>query len=320
MRVAVLATLMAAATLVGCDQTPEVDPKPGVQRSPVSCDTGADDCRGDAGVVAMAAAFTEDEFGIVATFPAGVWVCPAFSGDAVRGYYTRFGLDRFDCLGRHVNSSASSYGIRASWNASFEPTLDALRGADRPCRADDRFNSGASGQPFAIRGLESRTCVVREPDGRILIEVEAAAGHWDGDGPEQADAPKSIYTTWLLTSEKTWTRDRALFGAFLEWLIVAPERNADCFWQKGRLRATNGSPGLRIYLATGRILGVTSPSGDEGPDVLPPDAMALLMSRGDPFSTDVDGDWLVCALQPERPGWMRPVRVVKGRGLNLSPR
>lgn len=320
MRGAAVLALVVAATLFGCDRTPEARLTPGDSRGAATCDPRTADCRGDAGGVATAAAFTEEDFGIAATFPAGVRVCPAFSGDAVRGYYTRVGQVRFDCLGRHGDSAASSYGVRAHWNASFEPTLDAARGADRPCRRDARFSRGADGRDFAIRGLKSRACVSREPDGRILVEVEAAAGQWDGVGPEEADAPGSIYTAWLLTRDADWARDSALFGAFLDWLLVAPEDNADCFWRRGRLRATNGSPGVRIYLETGRILGVTSPSGDEGPDVLPPEAMTALTSRGDAFSTDVSGDWLVCALGPDRPGWMRPVRVVDARDMRITKR
>lgn len=319
MRGAALLALVAA-TLVGCERMPDAKATPGGSLGPVTCDPRTDECRGEAGIVATPAAFTEEDFGIAATFPVGVWVCPAFSGEAVRGYYTRIGLERFDCLGRHSQAAASSYGVRAHWNASFEPTLDAVRGADTPCREDDRFNRGANGRPFRIRGLESRVCVSREPEGRILIDVEAGAGRWDGFGAAEADAPKAIYTAWLLTSEETWSRDRALFGAFLDWLVVAPKDNADCFWQGGKLRATNGSPGVRIFLTTGRILGVTSPSGDEGPDLLPADAKAALMSRGDAFSTDVSGDWLVCALEPDRPGWMRSVRVIDARDLQVTAR
>lgn len=320
MRGSAVLALVMTATLFGCDRTPEAKVTPGGSPGAATCDPRTDDCRGEAGVAATAAAFTEDEFGIVATFPAGAGVCPAFSGDAVRGYFTRVGLERFDCLGRHADSAAPSYGVRAHWNASFEPTLDAARGPDRPCRRDDRFNRGADGQAFTIRGLESLTCVGHQPDGHILIEVEAAAGRWDGVGPKEAEAPKVIYTAWLLTSEETWARDRALFGAFLDWLVVAPEDNADCFWQRGKLRATNGSPGARIYLASGRILGVTSPSGDEGPDLLPPAVEAALTSQGDPFTTDVAGDWLVCALEPDRAGWMRPVRVMDAREMQVTKR
>ncbi|HYD27161.1 hypothetical protein [Brevundimonas sp.] len=310
---------LGAALLAGCDRI-HAPAEGGEPTRAAACDPDSEDCRGEAGRIATAAAFTEEDFGIVATFPAGAGVCPVFSGDAVRGYFTRVGLERFDCLGQHVEAAGSSYGVRASWNPAFEPTLDAVRGADRSCRQDDRFNRGADGRPFAIRGLESRACVSREPDGRILIDVEAAAGRWDGVGQEEADTPKAIYTAWLLTSEESWTRDRALFGAFLDWLIAAPEDNADCFWQRGRLTATNGSPGVRIFLATGRVLGVTSPSGDEGPDVLPAEAMAALKSRGDAFSTNVSGDWLVCALAPDRPGQMRPVRVIDARDMRATER
>lgn len=317
-RASALLALTAATLMAGCEQasgpTGKAEPA-----TAAACDDRVEECRGRAGRPATAAAFTEEEIGTSATFPVGAWVCPAFSGHAIRGYFTRVGEARFDCLDPHASAETSAYGVRSFFNAAFEPTLDAARGVEHPCRHDDRFAGRPGGRPFAIRGLDSRVCVERQPDGRILIEVEAASGRQGGDGAER-DAPRAHHSAWLLTSKATWPRDRVLFGAFLDWLIVAPEDNADCFWRRGRLRATNGSPGVRLYLSNGRILGVTSPSGDEGPDLLPAEATAALASRQDPFATDVDGDWLVCALEPDRPGWMRPVRVLGARSLQVSAR
>jgi hypothetical protein len=87
-----------------------------------------------------------------------------------------------------------------------------------------------------------------------------------------------------------------------------------CFWVEGRLTVGNGTPSVRIWpRGTKRLLGVTTRLHEsEGPDVIPGNVRAFLESN----RTDrVWGRFRVCPLAADRPGWMRPVTLVRARRL-----
>ncbi len=95
------------------------------------------------------------------------------------------------------------------------------------------------------------------------------------------------------------------------WLVLAwdqpappctanPNLTGKCFVVRGRLRAYNGNPTFRIWLAgTKRLLGVTGAHPGDDP-IMPPDL-------GVTFDHDLYGDFKVCPFTPERPGVMRRV-------------
>lgn len=73
-----------------------------------------------------------------------------------------------------------------------------------------------------------------------------------------------------------------------------------CFTVHGRLYVSNGTPSVRLLkIGTKRILGAS----DEGDDL--PACLRKFLAVG----TFIYGDFLVCPLKPDRPGWMRPVCV-----------
>lgn len=91
-----------------------------------------------------------------------------------------------------------------------------------------------------------------------------------------------------------------------------------CFRVEGRLTVGNGTPSVRIWpRGTRRLLGVTTRShGAEGPDVVPANVAAFLRRH----RTDrVWGSFRVCPLAADRPGWMRPVVLVRARRLVSAP-
>lgn len=255
--------------------------------------------------------FINDNFGVIAHFPVDAWVCPGLSGGNPHGFYTRLG-GQFSCPPASDATRVSAYGVWANWNAAFDRTLDEARG-DRPCWTDVRFSSAPDGRGFALRGLESRVCVTQRGDTWFTVEVEAFDGRWGGQG-EEADTPRVHYTATLTTRPGTWARDAPLFATFLEHLTVgAPQ---DCFWTPGKLFVANGTPSLRIEVdPSGRVLGVTSARGPESEDALPPDVWSMLRNSGDAWSTEINGEWRVCPLEPDRPGEMRMVTVHDARGL-----
>lgn len=84
------------------------------------------------------------------------------------------------------------------------------------------------------------------------------------------------------------------------------QASGDCFVVHGRLQVGNGAPSARIWLiGTDRILGIPDgPAGDELRS-LPPNVRELL---GDaPSEKRVFGEFSVCPLTEDRPGWMRMV-------------
>ena len=76
----------------------------------------------------------------------------------------------------------------------------------------------------------------------------------------------------------------------------------------GRLEATNGSPGIRIWvIGTRRVLGV---AGDEGAELLPPALRQRITSEA-----TVYGDFRVCPVTRAKIGEMQMVCVDAGRRL-----
>ena len=72
------------------------------------------------------------------------------------------------------------------------------------------------------------------------------------------------------------------------------------FTVHGRLYVSSGTPSVRLWkIGTTRILGAS----DEGKD------LPACLSKHLAFGTFIYGDFFVCALKPDRPGWMQPVCV-----------
>ena len=112
-----------------------------------------------------------------------------------------------------------------------------------------------------------------------------------------------------------------LFLALLAALLIVPlnattPERTPCHWVRGRLMAYNGNPTFRIWPAgTHRLLGVVClQRGCEGPsEFLPP-----VLLRFDPsFDRTLWGEFKVCPLQKERPGWMRMVLVTDARQVTV---
>jgi hypothetical protein len=103
-----------------------------------------------------------------------------------------------------------------------------------------------------------------------------------------------------------------------------PENASMCYWTRGRLTCCNGNPAMRIWeVGTKRILGIYSgpnswmldPEDNEHPK-LPRniDLAYRAESRRTGESTAVPrltgplfGDFEICQLEPEHPGWMQAV-------------
>ena len=113
----------------------------------------------------------------------------------------------------------------------------------------------------------------------------------------------------------------ALLAIGLVVAATVPSRAAEpCFWVHGRLFAANGAPTFRIWpIGTRRILGVVGrDDSGEAKTILPEPVRALIVSDTD--AVEVYGDFHVCPLQPDRPGWMRFVRMDRARSLTARHR
>ena len=96
----------------------------------------------------------------------------------------------------------------------------------------------------------------------------------------------------------------------------SPRLVGTCFVVHGRLMQTNGTPDARIWrIGTKRILGVVDAKGQADTDDAVPERLG-------PWDRDLDGDFRVCPLTHERPGWMQMVciagwsKVVRARNSN----
>jgi hypothetical protein len=111
----------------------------------------------------------------------------------------------------------------------------------------------------------------------------------------------------------------ALLLASLAGAARAQPSAPPCFWIHGRLFAANGAPTLRIWrIGTKRIFGVVGGPGDHDNPALPP-ALAALIAP-DAFQVVVYGDYRVCPLHKDHPGWMRFVHLDQAHRLAPRPR
>jgi hypothetical protein len=94
-----------------------------------------------------------------------------------------------------------------------------------------------------------------------------------------------------------------------------------CRTVHGRMDLWNGAPTVRIWvIGTHRILGVEQRS--ESFNDLPPSVRAIWTGRDADadWSRSIYGDFQVCALAPDRPGHMQPVRLIDARRLSARLR
>ena len=94
----------------------------------------------------------------------------------------------------------------------------------------------------------------------------------------------------------------------------APARPGACGMIHGEMYLSNGMPDTRIRVGK-RILGVVQ--NDLTFDQLPPKILRVWGGKdGESFmGHTLRGDFRVCAVTRQRPGWMQMVRVVGGRNL-----
>ena len=100
------------------------------------------------------------------------------------------------------------------------------------------------------------------------------------------------------------------------------DTNAPCFAVHGVLEPANGTPSLRIHkLGTKRVLGVVGGDGDPDSLSIPPPSVRALMTPDSPGDLNsVSGDFRVCPLATERPGWMQPVCIASATHLAVYGR
>jgi len=79
----------------------------------------------------------------------------------------------------------------------------------------------------------------------------------------------------------------------------------ECFVIHGKLMQTNGTPDLRIWrIGTKRILGVENARGQADAEGALPDGIPYFDKLA---NNAVYGDFRVCPLARQRPGWMQMV-------------
>jgi hypothetical protein len=274
-------------------------------------------------MVSTGAPMVLEEYGISARFPAESRVCYGLSGPHAHGFYTRLGDQRAACWPSRDFPHASAISIWGDGNSAFYKTLEEARGED--CRTTGVGNhlTAPDGRPFRLKRLASRVCERAEANGGFSIEVTAMAGRWGGSD-EDADTPYVIYRAGLTTTPDRLAADKVVFQRFLDGLVLTPphpfDPEVDCQWTRGVLYAANGTPSWRIRLATGRVLGVSSSQGPEGPHVLPDNARQAFEAGDNGDTTEVAGEWQVCPFAADRPGWMRPVFLTGARKLTTGHR
>jgi hypothetical protein len=102
----------------------------------------------------------------------------------------------------------------------------------------------------------------------------------------------------------------ALLLALISTCDPAAAAPAPCYGVHGKLFAANGAPTFRIWpIGTRRLLGVPSSDPDALPAVLRGDRGASMSSPPEGAAVDVYGDFTVCPITRDRPGWMRMVTV-----------
>ena len=112
-----------------------------------------------------------------------------------------------------------------------------------------------------------------------------------------------------------------------EFPCKTPENASICYWTHGRLRVGNGDPSLRMWkVGTKRILGILSgpnayrrdPLDNEHPE-LPANLErvyeTIAQTGQDHVFYQVFGDFEVCPLEPEHPGWMQAVCIESAKNI-----
>ncbi len=164
------------------------------------------------------------EFGLQETFPAGVKVCTALSGNHPHGFYGLIGPNPGECQSEKPNISV--IGVYASWNTIYYKTPFAeLPGYCRKPKPND-FISAAALKHMRIPGVRSVACFTT--DRPIAIEVVALAGKpLDEDDPEARNTHSTIYHVTLATSPQHFRRDLPMFRRFLASLRVMKRLSRD---------------------------------------------------------------------------------------------
>jgi hypothetical protein len=137
-------------------------------------------------------------------------------------------------------------------------------------------------------------------------------------GPNEASATTAPRRRSIPVFDRPFAERCALIGLLALTLAAAAEapRNCDekaavvepCREVHGRLQASNGNPGIRIWVVgTKRYLGV---AGGEGTEWLPES-----LRRRVTFDTLIYGDFLVCPISASKAGEMQLVCVESGRRL-----
>jgi len=102
-----------------------------------------------------------------------------------------------------------------------------------------------------------------------------------------------------------------------------PEIAPMCYWTRGRIRLGNGTPSYRLWkVGTNRLLGIYSgPSVDrysldnEDPE-FPANVQRVWQTR---IGHTLWGDFEVCPLEADRPGFMQAACVESGKNLFVEP-
>lgn len=112
-----------------------------------------------------------------------------------------------------------------------------------------------------------------------------------------------------------------------------PENASMCYWTRGMITCCNGNPSMRMWkVGTKRILGILS--GPNSWQINPEDSLnpELPVNLGRAYSAEyrrkeaakdtdagvhgpVFGDFEICPLEPERPGWMQPVCIESAKNI-----
>lgn len=92
------------------------------------------------------------------------------------------------------------------------------------------------------------------------------------------------------------------------------------FTVHGRLRCHNGTPSMRIWIVgTQRILGVSERQDEgAGKPAIPPKIRDIFDDGKGWFTKDVFADFLVEPFEPDKPGVMRPVRILDATSIVVT--
>jgi len=95
---------------------------------------------------------------------------------------------------------------------------------------------------------------------------------------------------------------------------------APCFKVRGTLSFGVGTPAIRLSpIGSRRILGVFGGNGDpEDAHAVPRGVSRLVVRNCDVFVNAITGDFLVCPLKTDRPGWMRPICIASASNLAVT--